>query len=141
LCTSFRFVTESCPVSLCVFVRRFNGTGAEAGNAALCPIDNSTQLAASFRPLGEYLSNSACQSETTDWVLRFPCVTPYRGTCGCCILHWRRSHTVSVHRSRLSSQKLTSSNAACWYCWLCTHAIMVNLCSTLAFSDSNTSVA
>jgi hypothetical protein len=62
--------------SSCCGLKGYGTECTEVGDAALCPINNLTQPAASFWPLGEYLSVSACQSEMTDWVLkdsRFDC--------------------------------------------------------------------
>jgi hypothetical protein len=109
----------------------------EAGNATLCPIDNSTQPAASFRPLGEYLSNAACQSETTDWVLqdsRFDC-DALQGTCSVASCTGVDSNLIEFLSIEADCQVETYVIKCCLLVLLALyHAIMVNLCSTLAFN-------
>jgi hypothetical protein len=112
------------------------GTGVAGGNL-LCPIDNSTQPAASFRPLGEYLSNSACQSETTDWVLqdsRFDC-DALQGTCSVASCTGVDSDLIQFLSIEADCQVETYVIKCCLLVLLALyHAIMVNLCSTLAFN-------
>jgi hypothetical protein len=109
----------------------------EAGNAALCPIDNSTQPATSFRPLGEYLSDSACQSETTDWLLqdsRFDC-DALQGTCSVASCTGVDSDLIQFLSIEADCQVETYVIKCCLLVLLALyHAIMVNLCSTLAFN-------
>lgn len=109
----------------------------QPGNATLCPINNSTQPAASFRPLGEYLSDPACQSETTDWVLqdsRFDCDT-LRGTCSVASCTGVDSDLIQFLSIEADCQVETYVIKCCLLVLLALyHAIMVNLCSTLAFN-------
>jgi hypothetical protein len=109
----------------------------EAGNATLCPIDNSTQPAASFRPLGEYLSDAACQSETTDWTIqdsRFDC-DALQGTCSVASCTGVDSNLIEFLSIEADCQVELYIIKCCLLILLALyHAIMVNLCSTLAFN-------
>jgi hypothetical protein len=124
--------------SSCCGLEGYGTECTEAGNADLCPIDNSTQPAASFRPLGEYLSDVACQSKTTDWVLqdsRFDC-DALQGTCSvvasCTGVD---SDLIQFLSIEADCQVETYVIKCCLLVLLALyHAIMVNLCSTLAFN-------
>jgi hypothetical protein len=123
--------------SACCGLEGYGTECTEAGNAGLCPIDNSTQPATSFRPLGEYLSDAACQSETTDWVLqdsRFDC-DALQGTCSVASCTGVDSDLIQFLSIVADCQVETYIIKCCLLVLLALyHAIMVNLCSTLAFN-------
>jgi hypothetical protein len=109
----------------------------EAGDATLCPIDNSTQPAASFRPMGEYLSDPACQPDSTEWVLqdsRFDCDV-LQETCSVASCTGVDSDLIQFLAIEADCQVETYIVKCCLLVLLALyHAIMVNLCSTLAFN-------
>jgi hypothetical protein len=101
-----------------------------AQNTTLCPIDNSTVPASSFRPLGEYLSEPSCQADVTEWVVedsRFDCqVSPCTGVDSDLIrfLSIEADCQVEIYIIKCGLLVMLALY----------HAIMVNLCTTLAFN-------
>jgi len=107
-----------------------------SGDAATCPVDSNQVPPSSFRPLGEYLSNEACQADLTTWELedaRFDC-SSLQDICDAVPCTGVDTNRIKYMAIEADCQVETYAIKCCLLVLLALyHAIMVNLCSTLAF--------